>query len=89
MTPRYSKPLWHTVAVSTPPLLVAFDLDDTLAPSKSPIDPEMARLLVRLLDVVEVCIISGGQFQQFQTQVVDELPLDDPEALGRLHLMTK
>jgi HAD superfamily hydrolase (TIGR01484 family) len=79
--------LCHTVAVSTPPLLVAFDLDDTLAPSKSPIDPVMARLLVRLLDVVEVCIISGGQFQQFQTQVIDELPLDDPEALGRLHLM--
>jgi len=78
--------LWHTVSVSTP-LLVAFDLDDTLAPSKSPIDPSMARLLVRLLDVVEVCIISGGQFQQFKQQVIDELPLDDPEALGRLHLM--
>ena len=70
MTPRYSRRLWHTVSVSTP-LLVAFDLDDTLAPSKSPIDPSMARLLVRLLEVVEVCIISGGQFQQFQTQVID------------------
>jgi len=86
MTPRYAKGLWHTVSVSIP-LLVAFDLDDTLAPSKSPIDPSMAQLLVRLLDVVEVCIISGGQFQQFTTQVVDALPLDDPEALGRLHLM--
>ncbi|MEO6115075.1 MAG: HAD-IIB family hydrolase [Pseudolysinimonas sp.] len=73
--------------MSTPPLLVAFDLDDTLALSKSPIDPVMAHLLVRLLEVVEVCIISGGQFQQFQTQVIDQLPLDDPEALGRLHLM--
>lgn len=81
-----SKRVWHTVSVSTP-LLVAFDLDDTLAPSKSPVDPSMARLLVRLLDVVEVCIISGGQFQQFKQQLIDELPLDDPEALGRLHLM--
>lgn len=47
----------------------------------------IAGLLVQLLDVVEVCIISGGQFQQFKTQVIDELPPADPEALGRLHLM--
>ena len=73
--------------MSTPPLLIAFDLDDTLAPSKSPIDPRMGELLVRLLDLVEVCIISGGQFSQFQTQVIDQLPLGNPEALGRLHLM--
>jgi phosphomannomutase len=67
--------------------LVAFDLDDTLAPSKSPLDPRMAQLLVRLLGVVEVCVISGGQFGQFQTQLVDNLPLDHPEALARMHLM--
>jgi HAD superfamily hydrolase (TIGR01484 family) len=73
--------------VSSSPLLVAFDLDDTLAASKSPVDPTMARLLVRLLEAVEVCIISGGQFGQFTSQVIDQLPLDDPEALGRLHLM--
>jgi phosphomannomutase len=73
------------VSISTK--LVAFDLDDTLAPSKSPVDPYMAGLLVRLLDVVEVCVISGGQFGQFQSQLVDNLPLHNPEALGRLHLM--
>lgn len=67
--------------------LVAFDLDDTLAPSKSPVDPRMADLLVRLLGVVEVCVISGGQFGQFESQLVDHLPLDNPEALARLHLM--
>jgi phosphomannomutase len=67
--------------------LVAFDLDDTLAPSKSPLDPRMAQQLVRLLGVVEVCVISGGQFGQFQTQLVDNLPLDHPEALARMHLM--
>ncbi|MEO5534093.1 MAG: HAD-IIB family hydrolase [Pseudolysinimonas sp.] len=67
--------------------LVAFDLDDTLAPSKSPVDPRMANLLVRLLEVVEVCVISGGQFGQFQSQLIDNLPVDHPEALGRLHLM--
>jgi hypothetical protein len=66
---------------------VAFDLDDTLAPSKSPLDPRMAALLLDLLDVVEVCIISGGQFGQFQMQVVDRLTGADPAALARLHLM--
>ncbi|MCS5721438.1 HAD-IIB family hydrolase [Herbiconiux sp. CPCC 203407] len=66
--------------------LVAFDLDDTLAPSKAPLDPRMAELLVRLLDVVEVCVISGGQFGQFQTQLVANLP-QTAENLERLHLM--
>ncbi|HWH98504.1 MAG TPA: HAD-IIB family hydrolase [Pseudolysinimonas sp.] len=67
--------------------LVAFDLDDTLAPSKSPVDPRMAELLVKLLGVVEVCVISGGQFGQFESQLVDNLPLDHPEALAKMHLM--
>lgn len=67
--------------------LVAFDLDDTLAPSKSALDPRMANLLVHLLKVVEVCVISGGQFSQFESQLIDNLPPDHREALGRLHLM--
>ena len=71
----------------TSPALVAFDLDDTLAPSKTAITPRMAELLVQLLGVVEVCVISGGQFGQFQTQLVDNLPLEHPEALARMHLM--
>lgn len=69
------------------PRLVAFDLDDTLAPSKSPLNPRMAELLVRLLEVAEVCVISGGQFAQFQMQVIDKLTDVRPEALARLHLM--
>ncbi|HWH25564.1 MAG TPA: HAD-IIB family hydrolase [Pseudolysinimonas sp.] len=69
------------------PSLVAFDLDDTLAPSKSPIDPRMADLLVRLLEVTEVCVISGGQIGQFRMQLIDRLPAGNPEALARLHLM--
>lgn len=71
--------------------LVAFDLDDTLAPSKAPLDPRMAELLVRLLDEVEVCVISGGQFGQFQTQLIANLPATDAagaaDPLARLHLM--
>lgn len=64
---------------------VIFDLDDTLAPSKSPIDPSMAELLLRLLDQVPVCIISGGRFEQFQAQVLAFL--GDSDRLERLHLM--
>ncbi|WP_440709821.1 HAD-IIB family hydrolase [Herbiconiux sp. YIM B11900] len=66
--------------------LVAFDLDDTLAPSKAPLDPQMAAILVRLLDEVPVCVISGGQIAQFQSQLIANLP-DSPEQLERLHLM--
>lgn len=69
------------------PRLVAFDLDDTLAPSKSPLDPSMADLLVELLEQVPVCVISGGQFGQFQMQVVDRLPALDAATAARLHLM--
>jgi HAD superfamily hydrolase (TIGR01484 family) len=64
--------------------LVAFDLDDTLAVSKSQIDPIMADLLVRLLERVEVCVISGGRFEQFEAQVLRHLHSD---LRSRLHLM--
>jgi HAD superfamily hydrolase (TIGR01484 family) len=69
------------------PLLVAFDLDDTLAASKSPLDPAMAERLTTLLGLVPVCVISGGQFAQFSTQVVERLPDASPAHLERLHLM--
>ena len=66
--------------------VIAFDLDDTLAVSKSRIDDEMADLLVRLLGEIDVCIISGGRFEQFETQVLRHLSI--PLNLRpRLHLM--
>lgn len=71
----------------TTPRLVAFDLDDTLAPSKAAIDPRMGALLVALAERVEVAIISGGQLQQFTTQVVDRLPETEAAILARFHLM--
>lgn len=67
--------------------LVAFDLDDTLAPSKSAIDPRIGGLLIDLAARVEVAIISGGQLAQFTSQVVDRLPAADAATLGRLHLL--
>ena len=65
---------------------VAFDLDDTLAPSKSPMHASMAAALVTLLQRLPVCIISGGRFEQFQAQVLDQLTAPEP-VLSRLHLM--
>jgi phosphomannomutase len=69
------------------PRLVAFDLDDTLAPSKSALDPRMVELLHDLLAVSEVCIISGGQIAQFRAQVIDQFADAAPDLLERLHLM--
>ncbi|HEY5257929.1 MAG TPA: HAD-IIB family hydrolase [Candidatus Baltobacteraceae bacterium] len=54
--------------------LIVFDLDGTLALSKSSIDAEMSGLLGRLLDVAQVAVISGGDFPQFQQQLVANLP---------------
>ena len=41
--------------------LIVFDLDGTLAESKSPIDADMSRLLHDLLSIVKVAVISGGE----------------------------
>ncbi len=66
--------------------VIAFDLDDTLAITKSPISDRMSELLTRLLAKYDVCVISGGAFSQFKIQVVDRLEAS-PRALSRLHLM--
>ena len=69
------------------PVLVAFDLDDTLAPSKSAIDPRMLELLEQLLSRVEVCVISGGNFEQFDAQLLSGLGHLSEETLSGLHLL--
>jgi phosphomannomutase len=66
--------------------LIAFDLDGTLAPSKSTLPPRMASLLDQLLVGFHVCIISGGKYELFQRQVLSQLK-SPAEALGKLHLM--
>lgn len=66
--------------------LIAFDLDGTLAPSKSPLPDQMAELLTGLLDHFDVCIISGGKYELFQRQVLANLRADD-DKLKKLHLM--
>jgi HAD superfamily hydrolase (TIGR01484 family) len=66
--------------------LIAFDLDGTIAPSKSTLPDEMAELLPRLLDHFSVCVISGGKFGQFETQLLNGLHANS-EQLAKLHLM--
>ncbi len=65
--------------------LVVFDLDGTLAQSKSSLDPEMATLLNKLLGVIKVAVISGGNWPQFQKQVLSHLTSD--ERLKNLSLL--
>lgn len=66
--------------------VIAFDLDGTLAPSKSPLPDRMAKVLNELLDKYQVCVISGGKFEQFEKQLLGGLHADDKK-LEKLHLM--
>lgn len=45
--------------------------------SKSALDSEMATLLTKLLGIVKVAIISGGNWPQFEKQVLANLPHAD------------
>lgn len=65
--------------------LVIFDLDGTLAESKASLDGEMITLLSVLLDIVRVAVISGGNWPQFEKQVLANLPHD--ERLNHLSLL--
>ena len=75
------------IPVPARPRLVAFDLDDTLAPSKAPLPDEVRDALLRLLEVAQVCVISGGQIEQFRTQLVARLGALPDASAARLHLM--
>lgn len=66
--------------------LISFDLDGTLAPSKSPLPDQMSELLLGLLKHFQVCIISGGKYELFQRQVLANLPAESTQ-LKNLHLM--
>jgi phosphomannomutase len=62
--------------------LIAFDLDGTLAESKSCMDKEMADLLQELIDSYKVAIISGGSWKQFENQLFPTLLcLSKPEQI--------
>ncbi len=65
--------------------LIVCDLDGTLAESKSSLDAEMSALLHDLLGIIKVAVISGGDWPQFEKQLLSNLPHD--ECLENLSLL--
>ena len=65
--------------------LIVYDLDGTLAESKSALDPEMSVRLHDLLGILKVAVISGGDWPQFEAQLLSHLPHD--ERLANLSLL--
>jgi phosphomannomutase len=65
--------------------LIVYDLDGTLAESKSALDAEMAALLGQLLGIIKVAVISGGDWPQFEKQLLSNLPHDG--SLANLSLL--
>lgn len=63
----------------------AFDLDNTLARSKSRMGDDMASSLAALARHRPVAIISGGRFEQIRDQVLAVLPPETPKM--RIHVM--
>jgi phosphomannomutase len=65
--------------------LVIFDMDGTVAESKSSIDSEMAALLTTLSGIVKISVISGGSWEQFVKQLVSKLT--DNQHLNNVSLL--
>ncbi len=66
--------------------MIGFDLDGTLAVTKSPIPDLIAERLADLLVAFDVCVVSGGDFSQFQQQLIARLDVRRAD-LSRLHLL--
>jgi phosphomannomutase len=66
--------------------VLAFDMDDTIAITKSPISERMATAFNHILDNFDICIISGGNYNLFGEQFISRLDVDETK-LKRVHLM--
>jgi phosphomannomutase len=65
--------------------IIIFDLDGTLAESKSRVTPHMVSSLKRLLERFEIAVVSGGAWPQFESQLINQMRLTEIEA-RRLHM---
>jgi phosphomannomutase len=68
-----------------PKKLIVFDLDGTLAKSKSVADSTMIQLLTKLLERMPVAVIGGGKRGLFQEQLLSQLKIKK-ELLAKLFL---
>lgn len=77
----------HTTPIYMPTQkeLIIFDLDGTLAVSKSAIEADMAGLICDLLNTYAVAVISGGKLAQMTDQYVSHIPCR--EHFDRLFLL--
>jgi HAD superfamily hydrolase (TIGR01484 family) len=66
--------------------LIVFDLDGTLAPSKSVMDREMTSLFERLLAAKKVAVIGGGKYALFKMQLLAALRNSPKDLLKNLFL---
>ncbi|MEA2112564.1 MAG: HAD-IIB family hydrolase [Patescibacteria group bacterium] len=57
--------------------IIVFDLDGTLAKSKSDVDSEMTTLLGSLLEFKKVAIISGGAYSQIEKSLLSKLDCEE------------
>jgi len=78
MSESHGKSLTQTV------LYPLRDMEGTIADSKSSLNGEMSGLLHDLLGIVKVAVISGGDWPQFEKQVVTKLPHDERLRDGEL-----
>jgi len=65
---------------------ILFDLDNTLAESKMPLEAEMSRLFLLLLKQKQVGVISGCSFKQFKKQFLSCLS-NDSKLLASLYIL--
>lgn len=81
-------PSWreqNLTAICSQVQVFAFDLDTTLARSKTRMTDSMATQFAALTRIIPVAIVSGGRFEQFEEQVLEVLPSNTNRA--NLHLM--
>jgi len=66
--------------------LIVFDLDGTLAETKTPMDKGMAKLMEQLLTAKHVAVIGGGKYQLFREQLLRPLKIIHKNLLENLYL---
>lgn len=69
-----------------PKKLIVFDLDGTLAESKTVMDSGMAGLIIKLLETKKVAVIGGGKYTLFKWQFLGALKKAPKKLLQNLFL---